>query len=160
MKYKKVNLEEIEGLIQGGGLAPNSLKKRKSVLKNFRKFILESGKQKTLEDYIDEMKVHPDNPNCEEFEQLLMEFFSAAELKNGEKPRLQTVSSYRSNIKGHVWKETNAKVDVMNKVQFPKFSVSSFLQKYYLSTCLITLSRIFSTVRFTTSSFTAFLSGI
>ena len=142
MKYKKVNLEEIEGLIQGGGLAENSLKKRRSVLKNFRKFIVESGKQKTLEDYIDEMKLNPNNPDCEEFEQLLMEFFSAAQLKNGLKPKKQTVGSYRSNIKGHVWKETNAKVDIMNNVQFPKFTVSSFLQKYYSSTYLSSISRI------------------
>ena len=126
MKVKKVKKDKRKKLIDSGGMAESSIKKRQSTLGVFSRFILET-RSKSLEDVIADLKVNdlvPDNADVSELQDLLVDFFGGLELDNGDLPTMSTVSSYRSNIKMHLLEQTGEKIDIMNKFKFPEFKVS------------------------------------
>ena len=127
MRFKKVKKQEIDGVIKKGGKSPNTVKKRKSCLNTVSKFLIET-ERKSLDDYIADLKVP--GADVTEFQDFLLEFFSSLELENGEKPKKQTVVSYQSNIKMHLLKETDDKINIMDPIKFAKFNVSKFSLKF------------------------------
>ena len=138
MKWKKgTQKEKIKALVKNGGLAESSLKKRKSVMKGLNSFLGDNG-YPSSEEFIIKFQNDPDD--VEQFQEILQEFFYGMEKENGERPKYNTFCSYLTNIKNHVLKETNKRVDIMDPVKFATFTVSeihSFLQK--LATVKLTL---------------------
>ena len=129
MKWKKPPKEKIAALVKNGSLSASSLKKRKSVLKGINTFLGDNG-YPSIEEFI--IKFQNDPNDVEQFQEILQEFFYGMEKENGERPKFNTFSSYLTNIKNHVLKETGKKVDIMDPIKFANFTVSeihSFLQK-------------------------------
>ena len=129
MKWKKPQKEKIKDMIKKGGLAESSLKKRKSVLKGINTFLGDNG-YPSIEEFIINFKNDPND--VEQFQEVLQEFFYGMEKENGDRPKYNTISSYLTNIKNHVLKETNKLVDIMDPIKFATFTVSeihSFIQK-------------------------------
>ena len=127
MRFKKVKKQEIDGVIKKGGKSPSTLKKRKSVLKTVSKFLIET-ERKSLDEYIADLKLP--GADVTEFQDFLLEFFSSLELENGEKPKKTTISGYQTNIKMHLLKETDDKINIMDPIKFAKFCVSKFSLKF------------------------------
>ena len=133
MRVKTVKKEKKNALIKNGGMAEASIQKRKTTLAVFSRYILAT-RSKSLKDVIADLKVDnlvPDNADVSELQDLLVDFFGGMELNNGELPKLATVNSYRSNIKMHLLGQTGNKINIMNKVMFPEFTVSKCSRQYF-----------------------------
>ena len=121
MKFAKVDKGKLKQLVKKGGLSSASLKKKKSCLKTFNAFLADNG-YPSVDEYIMDLKNDPSD--VAQLQEHLQEFFYGMEKDNGEKHKKQTILSYRTQIKMHIWRETDKQVDIMDPIRFADFVVS------------------------------------
>ena len=114
---KKPNLEEIEVLTKQKGLEPETERKRKCVRENFEQF-LKDNDFKTLDQFCEDSEVT-------EFQIALCSFFDCYTVgETDELPKRNYIDNLRSHLRMIIKEKTLNRVDINDKIAWPKFNVS------------------------------------
>ena len=117
-KHATTDPSRVADLVKGGGLKPDTLKKRELAWNSLDEFVREQYKI-TADDAI--------KSSVPELEKMLMEYFESLRVQqkgeDGEMidtvPKQRSMDAYKSNLKLYILQKTDQKLDILNKGTFP-----------------------------------------
>jgi hypothetical protein len=116
--FVEVNPDKLDQLIQNGGLAKDTLRRRELCVVSFREFVTAS--DETLEGLIE-------RADLEKLDRLVANYFMTFRVKNKDGvidlPKKNTIDGHKSHLKCEVLKLSKGILDMYNNNQFPLFTV-------------------------------------
>jgi hypothetical protein len=117
--FVEVDNDKLDQLIQNGGLAKGTLRRRELCVDSFREFVTAS--DETLEGLIE-------RADLKKLDRFVANFFMTFRVKNKDSgeidlPKKNTIDGQKSHLKCEVLKLSKGRMDMYNNNQFPLFTV-------------------------------------